>query len=74
MNPDDQLAAMDKPMDRVEHRRNAPRQLDDSERNQLAALRHDPCFAHCEGCGRCIEESDAFSVADGTHDYYCEDC
>jgi hypothetical protein len=62
---------MDREMDKLVPR---ARQLDDSERNQLAELRHEPCFAHCEDCGRCIEEGDAFSIADGTHDYFCEDC
>lgn len=46
-NYDDQLSAMDKPMDRAEHMRNRPRQLDDSERNQLAELAgeaDEPCY------------------------------
>jgi hypothetical protein len=51
-----------------------PPPLDDSARNQLAELRHEPCFAHCESCGACIEETDAFSIADGTYDYFCEEC
>jgi hypothetical protein len=29
------------------------RALDDSERNQLAELRHEGCEAHCDECGRC---------------------
>lgn len=29
------------------------RVLDDSERNQLADLRHEACEAHCDECGRC---------------------
>ena len=51
MNYDDQLAAMDKPMDRAEHIRNAPRQLDDSARNQLADLAGEAD----EPCGYCGE-------------------
>lgn len=47
------LSAMDKPMDRAEHIRNQPRQLDDSARNQLAGLRHEPCEEHCTVCGAC---------------------
>ena len=50
MNYDDQLAAMDKPMDRAEHIRNRPRQLDDTDRNimrDLAGEADEPCY-FCE--------------------------
>lgn len=30
-----------------------PPRMDDSDRNILAGLRHEPCEAHCSECGRC---------------------
>lgn len=74
-NYDDQLAAMDKPMDRAEHIRNRPRQLDDSDRNILAELRHEGCEWHCRDCGRCIQIEDAFSIPDDDPDErLCDEC
>jgi len=49
------------------------RQLDDSERNQLAELRHEACDYHCDECGGCVtcdDEHHINSVADDV----CEDC
>ena len=65
---------MNDAMDEVFNRRHAPRGMDDSDRNIMSELRHEPCFAHCETCGACIEATDAFSIEDGTYNYFCEDC
>jgi hypothetical protein len=53
---DDQLAAMDKPMDRAEHFRNAPRELDDSARNQMADLEGE-ADEPCHFCGEPVRPS-----------------
>lgn len=45
--------SMNDAMDREFDKLVAPRQLDDSERNQLAELRHEPCEDHCTECGAC---------------------
>lgn len=53
MNRMDMNDRMDREMDKLVQ---APRQLDDSERNQLAELRHEACEAHCADCGECLGE------------------
>ena len=81
---DDQLAHMDKPIDRAEHIRNRPRQLDDSARNQLAELAgegDEPCY-YCDepvrpslrGGLHSIESYWAFTVDDDVEIPCHEEC
>jgi hypothetical protein len=57
------------------------RVLDDSERNQLAELRHEGCEAHCDECGRCdweptgpTTERTVPMTEIGDDRYLCPDC
>jgi len=75
--------------ERMDRLMNQPayRQLDDSERNQLAGLEHEACETHCDDCGRCLGK-DAEPVTGGPFHItyrdvefttvgdadYCEDC
>ena len=47
------------------------RQLDDSDRNILRELQHEPCEWHCEGCDCCDEGQNAYLI-DGAP--FCDDC
>jgi len=67
-------------MDREMNKLVQPRALSDSESNQLAELRHEPCQEHCDECGTCDwrmtgpvtdEKVPMFTV--GTR-RLCEDC
>lgn len=56
------------------------RVLDDSERNQLAGLRHEACEHHCESCGACdwrptgpTTDEAVPGMMVGDH-WYCTDC
>ena len=56
------------------------RVLDDSERNQLAGLRHEACEHHCESCGTCdwrptgpTTDEAVPGMMVGDH-WYCTDC
>jgi hypothetical protein len=40
--------------------------MDDSDRNILASLRHEPCEGHCPDCGACFTEDDDLTR--------CDDC
>lgn len=54
--------------------------LDDSARNQLAGLAHEPCEHHCADCGRCdwepVSPFDTVTVPGRVVDgeWLCEDC
>lgn len=54
--------------------------LDDSERNQLAELRHEGCEAHCDECGRCDWETIGplntidIPMTEHAGAVYCPDC
>lgn len=62
----------------------ASRQLDDSERNQLAELQHEACEDHCVSCGQCVgkgirqvgpeEWEDVPFRRDEHEEAHCEDC
>ncbi len=49
------------------------RQLDDSERNQMAELAHEGCEGHCDECGGCIYYGERPHI-DSVGDEVCEDC
>lgn len=71
--------------ERMDRLMNLPfqRQLDDSERNQLAGLQHEACETHCADCGACVGKDaeiiginryrDVEFTTVGDADY-CEDC
>lgn len=58
--------------------------MNDSDRNILASLRHEPCEAHCDECGRCDWEPTGptttahieMTEVDNGHSIttYCPDC
>ena len=56
------------------------RALDDSERNQLTELRHEPCEHHCDECGRCDWEptgptsTRTIPMVEHEASVYCPDC
>ena len=58
--------------DRIMNERSAPRALDDSDRNILASLAHEPCEAHCVDCGGCVPYGDAYITIN--EDNYCQEC